>query len=57
MLTRHVMMCGTARKSEQRRDALLARLKIDSDQLMGEYREGITQVHEDIHFIDEDSRR
>lgn len=36
MLANHVLSNMKIRKGEQRRDALLARLNVDTDQLLGE---------------------
>ena len=38
MLANHVLSNMKIRKGEQRRDALLARLNVDTDQLLGEGR-------------------
>jgi len=38
MLANHVLSNMKIRKGEQRRDALLARLNVDTDQLLGEER-------------------
>lgn len=40
MLANHVLSNMKIRKGEQRRDALLARLNVDTDQLLGEGKKG-----------------
>lgn len=40
MLANHVLSNMRIRKGEQRRDALLARLNVDTDQLLGEGKKG-----------------
>ena len=53
MLATHMMSNMKIRRTEQRRDALLARLKVDTDQLLGKQggggggeREGMAQLGE-----------